>query len=397
MTARPAAVSLMIGNFVVGTSVLAPTGMLNELASDVAGSTHAAGLLVTWGAVVMCVGSPVMSGVTSRVDRRTLLGGGLLLMAIGHLASAFAPSYGVLLAIRILMVVAAAPFTPQAASTIALLVPAAERASAIAFVFLGWSLSVAAGLPIIKLLAAQIGWRASFGALAAVALVAFVLVAWSLPAGLRGTAVSLKSWAAIGRHRQIRLILLLTAVLVAGQFAVFTFLAPLLVDLCEAGTATITTFFLVFGAMGFAGNVVATRIVSDLGPLRTTFAFLVTTLAGITLWSVGAGAVLVMGVGIALWGLGFAAINSMQQARLVAAEPALSAGTVALNTSAIYIGQAIGSAVGGFLMARGLPLVLGYAAMASTIVGMILLAFTRSPGEPFPWRRPVMPTGRSAS
>lgn len=391
MSARPAAVSLMIGNFVIGTSVLAPTGMLNELASDVAGLTHAAGLLVTWGAVVLCVGSPVMSGLTSRVDRRRLLGGALLLMAIGHLASAFAPSYGALLATRILMVVAAAPFTPQAASTIALLVPAAERASAIAFVFLGWSLSVAAGLPIIKLLAAQIGWRASFGALAGVALVAFVLVAWSLPAGLRGTAVSLKSWAAIGRHRQIRLILLLTAVLVAGQFAVFTFLAPLLVGLCDAGTATITAFFLVFGAMGFAGNVVATRIVSDLGPLRTTFAFLVTTLAGITLWSVGAGAVLVMGVGIALWGLGFAAINSMQQARLVATDPALSAGTVALNSSAIYIGQAIGSAVGGFLMARDLPLLLGYAAMASTIVGMILLAFTRSPGEPFPWRRTVMP------
>ncbi len=391
MSARPAAVSLMIGNFVIGTSVLAPTGMLNELASDVAGLTHAAGLLVTWGAVVLCVGSPVMSGLTSRVDRRRLLGGALLLMAIGHLASAFAPSYGALLATRILMVVAAAPFTPQAASTIALLVPAAERASAIAFVFLGWSLSVAAGLPIIKLLAAQIGWRASFGALAGVALVAFVLVAWSLPAGLRGTAVSLKSWAAIGRHRQIRLILLLTAVLVAGQFAVFTFLAPLLVGLCDAGTATITAFFLVFGAMGFAGNVVATRIVSDLGPLRTTFAFLVTTLAGITLWSVGAGAVLVMGVGIALWGLGFAAINSMQQARLVATDPALSAGTVALNSSAIYIGQAIGSAVGGFLMARDLPLLLGYAAMASTIVGTILLAFTRSPGEPFPWRRTVMP------
>jgi predicted MFS family arabinose efflux permease len=396
MSARPAAVSLMIGNFVIGTSVLAPTGMLNELASDVAGSTYAAGLLVTWGAVVLCVGSPVMSGFTSRADRRTLLGGALLLMAIGHLASAFAPNYGALLATRILMVVAAAPFTPQAASTIALLVPAAERASAIAFVFLGWSLSVAAGLPIIKLLAAQVGWRASFGALAGVALVAFVLVAWNLPAGLRGTAVSLKSWAAIGRHRQVRLILLLTAVLVAGQFAVFTFLAPLLVGLCDAGTATITTFFLVFGAMGFAGNVVATRIVSDLGPLRTTFAFLVTTLAGITLWSVGAGAVLVMGVGIALWGLGFAAINSMQQARLVAADPALSAGTVALNSSAIYIGQAVGSGVGGFLMARGLPLLLGYAAMASTIVGMILLAFTRSPGEAFPWRRSV-PPGRSVS
>ncbi len=376
----------MVGNFVIGTCMLAPAGMLNELAADVAGSIRTAGLLVTWGAVVLCVGSPVMAWVTSRIDRRALLGGSLLLVAIAHGASALAPNYGTLLAARIVMAVVAAPFTPQAASTIALLVPPRERARGIAFVFLGWSLSVAAGLPVVKVVAAHFGWRASFGALGGAALLGFGLVVISLPGGLRGLAVSLRSWVAIVRHGQIRLILLLTAVLVAGQFAVFTYLSPLLVRLGGAETGTISAFFAIFGVMGFAGNVIATRIVDRLGALRTTFAFLLSTIAGVALWSIGAGALLVMGAGIAVWGLGFAAINSMQQARLVAAEPALATGSVALNTSAIYVGQAIGSALGGVLLARDLPLAIGYAALVSLGASLVLLAFTRSPGEPLPWR-----------
>jgi predicted MFS family arabinose efflux permease len=361
--------------------------MLNELAAGIAaGSISRAGLLVTYGAVILCIGSPLMSWATSRVDRRTLLAGSLLVLAIGHLASALADSYATVLAVRIAMMVAAAPFTPQAAGAIALLVPARERASAIAFVFLGWSLSVAAGLPIVKVIAAHLGWRASFGGLAIAAAIGFLMVIASVPGGLRGTAVSLQSWVAIARHRQIRLILLLTAVLTAGQFGVFTYLAPLLVQLCGASTGTIGAFFAVFGVMGFIGNVIATRVVNDLGALRTTFGFLVSTLTGVLLWSAAAGSLPPMLVGMALWGLGFAAINSMQQARLVAAEPALAGGSVALNTSAIYVGQAVGSALGGLQLANDLPLLMGPTAAVTILASLVLLLFTRSAGEPLPWR-----------
>jgi predicted MFS family arabinose efflux permease len=89
-----------------------------------------------------------------------------------------------------------------------------------------------------------------------------------------------------------------------------------------------------------------------------------------------------MVAGVAVWGLGFAAINSMQQARLVAAAPALGAASVSLNTSAIYVGQAIGSAVGGLLFARGLPVALGYAAMAFVALALALLATTSASRAP---------------
>ena len=66
------------------------------------------------------------------------------------------------------------------------------------------------------------------------------------------------------------------------------------------------------------------------------------------------------GLAVAIWGIGFASTNSMQQVRLVAAAPALASASVSLNTSALYIGQAIGSAIGGLLYARDLFYGSGY-------------------------------------
>ena len=83
-----------------------------------------------------------------------------------------------------------------------------------------------------------------------------------------------------------------------------------------------------------------------------------------------------MGAGVALWGLGFAAMNSMQQARIVAAGPDLAAGSVALNTSMIYVGQAIGSLAGGILLERGLAVPIGYTAVAFALIALAVLTLT---------------------
>lgn len=70
-----------------------------------------------------------------------------------------------------------------------------------------------------------------------------------------------------------------------------------------------------------------------------------------TVWSFGAGSLAVMAVGVAIWGMGFGATNSMQQVRTVGAAPAAASASVSLNTSVLYVGQAIGSAIGGMLFA----------------------------------------------
>jgi predicted MFS family arabinose efflux permease len=377
MSHRFARIVLLIANLVTGMAILGPAGMLPELAAGLGVSITAAGLLVTAGAVILCIGSPLMVWATSHLDRRLLLAGTLAVVGLGNIASAFAPDYTALLALRIVIMAFAALVTPQAASTVALIVPAAERGAAIVFIFLGFTLAVAAGIPLVTFLATSAGWQAAFAFIGVAALANAALCIVALPPATRGAAISLSSWTSLVRHRAILPLLLLTVVQVSGQFAVFTYLAPLLKRLAGAGTETIAAFFSLFGVAGFVGNMIATRLVTTLKPFRTSLVALSTILVGFLLFSLGAGVLVAMGAGIALWGLGFAAINSMQQARLVAVKPDLSSASVALNTSGIYIGQAIGSALGGFLLAHDLPQAIGFVAVVLMIAALGVLALTR--------------------
>src|SRR3954464_13851813 len=90
---RFAPTALMLGNVVTGCSVLAPAGMLGELSSGLDVSIRTAGLLVTFGAIVLCIGSPVTAWLTSGIERRTLLAATIAVLALANFASALAPDY----------------------------------------------------------------------------------------------------------------------------------------------------------------------------------------------------------------------------------------------------------------------------------------------------------------
>jgi predicted MFS family arabinose efflux permease len=209
---------LMIGNIVTGVSVLAPAGMLAELAQGLNVGIHDTGLLVTYGAVMLCIASPVMAWLTTRMDRRVLLVTTIAVVAVGQALSALAPNYVVVLALRIAMLAVAAIYTPQAAATVAMIVPERERPSAISFVFLGWSLAVAGGLPLVTLMATHLGWRMAYGILAGTAALVAILLFAVLPRGLQGKPLSLLSFAEIGRSKRIVSILALTLLQTSGQF-----------------------------------------------------------------------------------------------------------------------------------------------------------------------------------
>jgi len=374
---RFTATALMLGNLVTGCSVLAPAGMLPELSTGLGITIHAAGLLITFGAITLCIGSPLTAWLTSRIERRMLLTTTLAVLALGNLASAFAPDYTSLLAIRLVMLAVGALYTPQAAGTAALIVPAERRGSTIAYIFLGWSLAAAVGLPLITFIASRYGWRTAYGTIGALGCISFMLLLVRLPAGLKGTPVDLKTWRAVGRSATIRLLLVITMLQMSGQFVVFTFMGPLLKKLTEASPDAIGMVFAIYGVCGFFGVVVATRIVDTWGPYRTSLLFTCLLLAGMTGWALSAGTLVLMAIAVAIWGLGFASTNSMQQVRLVAAAPPLASATVALNTSVLYIGQAIGSAVGGLLFARELLHSVGFVAVGFVILALILVIMSR--------------------
>lgn len=367
---------LMLGNIVIGLSVLGPAGMLRELADGLHVGIHDAGLLVTWGAVVLCIGSPHLAWLTTRFDRRLLLVGTLIVVAIAQGASALASNYDVVLALRLAMLAIAAIYTPQAAATVALIVPEAQRPSAIAYVFLGWSLAVAGGLPLTTFLATHFGWRAGFVLLGAASAVFAVLVFVTLPRGLAGKPLSLSSFATIARNKRLMTVLVVTMLQISGQLTVFVYLAPLLRRLIGADNLTVEGVFALFGAAALIGNVVATAIVTALGTEVTLAVFLASSTLGLAIWTLGASLFAAAAVAIFFWGLGFAAINSMQQARLAETAPDLASASIALNTSLVYVGQAIGSGIGGLLFARGAFPAMGYVGIAFMIAACGLVAAT---------------------
>jgi predicted MFS family arabinose efflux permease len=371
--------ALMLGNFVTGLSIISPAGMLGDLSTSLDVSIYQAGLLITFGAVVLCVGSPLVTWLTSRIDRRVLLASTMYGVAVCLTAAFFAPDYYSLMFSRLVMLAIVAVFTPLAAGTAALIVPEEQRPSTIVYVFLGWSLAFAFGLPLVTYVAAHVGWRETLAAIGALALLASVLITLFLPAGLVGAPVELKTWSALARNRLVPLLLLITTLQVSGQFCVFTYVGPLLQRLVQASPEMIGATFGIFGICGFLGNVFAMRIVSVIGPYRTSVIFLTTLLLGSIAWVVGAGAgaLPILLAASVLWGFGFAAMNSMQQTRLVEAAPASAGASVALNTSVLYIGQAIGSGLGGMFFARDELHANGYAGIAFLTLAIVVLFFTR--------------------
>jgi predicted MFS family arabinose efflux permease len=351
---RRALAALLFGNFVTGTGVLLPAGMLGELAHVFDVSIPTAGLLMLVSGVVVAIGAPLAAATTSALDRRWLLALAMAVYALCHAASALAPSFAVLLAIRFALAVPAAIFTPQAAATVGALLPPERRSRAITMIFVGWSLATVGGMPLGGYIAHTLGWRVAFLIVAALSAVAWLAVLMTVPKGVRIAPLNVASWREVGNSRALMTVLLVTVLNGTGQFTFFTYLAPSLKASLAADAGLVTIILAWYGAVATAGNLVVTRAVGGIGAARTALLTLVAMAVGMALWGIVAGSVWGVLAAASIWGLGTFATNSVQQARLAGIAPHLTSASIALNTSAIYFGQAAGSGIGGTLIKAGL-------------------------------------------
>jgi len=345
---------MFAGNFIIGTGILLPAGMLNDLSAGLGVSPATAGLLMLASGIVIGFGAPFFATFTSGFDRRWLLVGSLIFYAAGHALSALAPDFWTLFALRAVTVISAGIFTPQAAATVGLLVPPEKRAAAVAFIFIGWSIASVAGMPAGSLIAAFVGWRFAYAIMAVLALVAGLMVWRTLPSGLHVGKLSLAAWRDVFFDPVLILILLVTLASSSGQFTVFSYLALLYKDMLAAPPALIAGLLAGFGAAGVLGNFIAARFVASVGIDRMILFALCALLIGMVIFSATLGLLAGAIIAMAIWGLGTFSSNSLQQSRLIAHAPALASASVALNTSTIYLGQAVGAGVGGRIVVEHL-------------------------------------------
>jgi DHA1 family inner membrane transport protein len=338
--------ALCFGNFVIGTGTMAVPGMLPALARGLDVSIPDAGRLIAAFALTICVFGPGLAGFASRFDRRPLLVAMLAIYCIGHLASAFAPDYATLLGTRVVSAVCAGLFTSQAAGAAGLMVAPEKRGAAVAFVFLGWSIAAVAGMPLSAWISETTGWRAAFAVVATLSLGAALWVHTVTPAGLRVQAVDGAVWLRLARNRTVLVVVAVTAVHSWGQFTVFSYMTPIAQGLPDASALGVSLLLALFGVTGIAGNVLAMRAMDRTGAAAVVMTSLVLMSASHLILAVAGHGLASLVAALALWGAGCFAINSAQQARLFTIEPALAPVSIALNSSAIYLGQAAGAESG---------------------------------------------------
>ena len=378
--------ALTVGAFGIGTTEFVIMGLLQQVATDLQVSIPAAGLLISGYALGVFAGAPVLTLLSARLPRKAVLVGLMIVFTLGNLACALAPDYATLMAARVLTSLAHGTFFGVGAVVATSLVPADRRASAISLMFTGLTVATLLGVPAGAWLGLQLGWRATFWAVAAIGVLAAAAVAVWVPSAVRGGQPS--PWrqevAVLGRP-QVLLALLMTVVGFAGLFAVFTYIQPMLVQVTGFSQAAVSPVLLVFGAGMIAGNFLGGRLAD-----RRPVAALLGTLAALAIVLAAMGLVLhsrtatVMFAGL----LGVAAFATVAPLQLRVLEQARGGQNLAssLNIAAFNLGNALGAWLGGVVVASrfGLPAT-PWVAAAVTLIGLGIALYSV--------RRPTPTTG----
>ncbi|MBP8270638.1 MAG: MFS transporter [Sphaerotilus sp.] len=360
--------ALLFGNFTIGCGVMVVPGSLNDLVRSLEISVALGGQLISVGALCLALGAPLLAALLAGWDRRRLLALTLVWYGVGHLLCALAPGYSSLLPLRAIAVLGAAVFTPQAGAAMGFMAPPEQRGRAITTVFLGWSLASVLGMPLHAYIGEAFGWRWAFGLVAVLALVGAGWVWRAMPLGVKPPALSLRAWSEVFTHPVLMAVIVVTALSGAGQFTLFAYIAPYYRQVLGATPLEVSLLFMWFGAWGLAGNIVLSRHVDRIGAARAVGLYVVGIALSLLILPV-ATTPWTMALVLVPWGFGTFASNSAQQARLGHAAPLLAPALLALNTSAIYLGQAVGAMSGGAIISAA-----GFGSLHWVGLGWTLLA-----------------------
>ncbi|MFJ7907265.1 MFS transporter [Kitasatospora sp. NPDC096204] len=348
-----ALIALAIGAFGIGTTEFVIMGLLPQIAGDYGVSIPDAGLLVTGYALGVVIGAPLMTALGTRISRKTML---MLLMGLfvaGNLLSAFAPSFPVMLAGRIVTSLAHGAFFGIGSVVAADLVAPQKKAGAIATMFTGLTIANIVGVPLGTFIGQAVGWRTTFAGVAALGVIGLLGIAKLVPAMPRPEGAHLRRELTAFRNPQVLLAMAMTVLGFGGVFAAITYIAPMMTNVAGYADGSVTWLLVLFGVGMFLGNLLGGRYAD-----RKLMPMLYTTLGGLAvvlaLFTLTAHNKVLAAVSVLLVGaLGFATVPPLQKRVLDQAHGAPTLAS-AVNIGAFNLGNALAAWLGGMVIAAGL-------------------------------------------
>ncbi|MGW8351592.1 MFS transporter [Streptomyces wedmorensis] len=347
-----ALIALAVGAFGIGTTEFVIMGLLPEIATDYGVTIPTAGLLVTGYALGVVIGAPVLTVLGNKVSRKRMLMVLMGLFVLGNVVSALAPSFGVMLAGRVVASLAHGSFFGIGSVVAAGLVAPDKKAGAIATMFTGLTIANIVGVPLGTFIGQAVGWRTTFAVVAALGVVGLLGIARLVPAMPRPEGARLRGELTAFRNPQVLLAMAMTVLGFGGVFAAITYIAPMMTEVTGYSEGAVTWLLVLFGVGMFLGNLLGGRYAD-----RALMPLLYATLGGLAvvlaLFPVLAHDKILAAVAILLVGaLGFATVPPLQKRVLDQAHGAPTLAS-AVNIGAFNLGNALAAWLGGLVIAAG--------------------------------------------
>ena len=366
---------LALGTFAIGSDVFAIAGILPLIAASLEVSVPAAAQINSAYALAYALGSPLLAVLTAGWRKERLIVLAIAGFAAADLLCAGATSLAMLLWVRVLSGLCAALYVPTAVTLAGALAPAGQRGARLSGVTLGTTTALVIGVPLSTWIGQHFGWSWSFLLSAGCALGAMVaLAALRLPATALPPVPPLSARFKPLAQPRVALALLAQLFWSSCNFSIYHYSAVLLGG--RIGLDRMPQLLLLAGLGTWVGVFAGGRLADRFGAASLIVAIAGINALNIALLSITGGTVIGADFALFLFGIAGWAVIPAQQSRLLAEAPEHGGIAIALLTSTVYVGSAIGAAWGGFVLDHAPAAALPPAASVGIVLGILL--FLRS-------------------
>ncbi|HWA19394.1 MAG TPA: MFS transporter [Devosia sp.] len=350
----PALLALFAAAFAIGTSEFVIAGILPAVSTDLAISIPTAGLLVSLYALGVAIGGPLLATFTGRFPRKMLLLVYVTIFTIGYVVCALAPSYTTLLIARMVISLIHGAYFGSAMVTATTVVEEKRRGFAVALILAGLTVANVVGVPLGTAIGTAFGWRMTFWAVAALGVLSLLAIALLVPtdSAHEGQSGSLLSEIKVLGREPVLTSLLIIMSQTVGQFALFTYISPLLTNVSGIPLEAVPWLLLVFGAGSTLGVLLGGRL-ADWKLMASLTGILAVQLVIYLLMLPLAGSPWIMAVLVLIWGGTAFAFGSPVQTRILSNTQDAPLLAASLIPSAFNIAIAVGAWLGGALIDAG--------------------------------------------
>ncbi|XYG88542.1 MFS transporter [Heyndrickxia coagulans] len=373
---------LAIVSFLVGTSQYIISGILDNISESLGITLAAAGQLITIFSLVYAIFTPVLMAITSRMDKRKLMIYSLGLFVIGNILAFVLPGYGFFIVSRIIMALGAGMVVVTALTIAEKIAPKGKKASAIATVIMGLTASLIIGVPLGRMTSEVLGWKAVFGGIALLGLVAMVIISLTIPKIQVEKLTPLNQQLALLKKPKVVLGLAITFFWLGGYSIVYTYLSPYLLNISGVSDKLLSGVLLIFGIASLVGSKFGGFSTDRWGVRFTLIGGMMLHITMLVLLSIVAHSYVGVLVILILWSFAAWSTGPTQQYHLATIEPESSSLLLGLNQSMMQLAMAAGAGIGGIFVERvSLTSITWLGALGVTIAIGLTILTSRSPSK----------------